>query len=446
MPTGGTIAAIGSPHGSSPRALIRISGPDTRDAAGALCDIHTPQRGVSRVRVAIGGDARLPALLIWYDAPRSYTGEDVAELIMPGNPFLVERVLTRVLEIDGVRDADPGEFSARAYLNDRLTLAQAEGVALRISARSDAALAAADDLLSGAHGRRRDAWTDEIAELLALVEAGVDFTDQEDVVPIAPSALRTRLVELRDELRAHLGDSTTDRARPGDPEAVLYGRPNAGKSALFNALLGRERAVVSDIAGTTRDAIREPLDLDPVVPGAGRVILTDLAGLGDRAADPIDEAARALARERLDRADAVLWCDPSGRFDADEPPGDKTVIRVRTKADLPGAREDPAGIAACALDRSGLGALTRAIADAVADRDSMGAGAFVPRLRGAVRRAASEIDDAIGLVDPGARALDEPELVAGALRAALDAMGELGDRLSPDDVLGRVFASFCVGK
>jgi len=444
MPTGGTIAALATAHGASPRGVIRVSGPGARAVVGSLTHIDSPARGVRPVRVAIGAPSMVPAQLVWADAPRSYTGEDTAEIVMVGSPIVLERAMARILAIEGVRPAEPGEFSARAYLNGRLTLAQAEGVALRISARSGAALRAAGEMMRGEHGDRVRAWTDEIADLLALVEAGVDFTDQEDVVPIPPPELRARLASIVSAMSDQLGGAAPDRVRTSAPEAVLYGRPNAGKSALFNALLGRERAVVSQSAGTTRDAISEPLDLERDAPGAGAVTLTDLAGLGDRAVDNIDAAARELARNRLVRADAVLWCDPTGRFEHDAPAPDRPVVRVRTKADLPATGR--LGLGVCGIDGSGLGALRRAIADALGSRESLGPAAFVPRLRHALTRTLDALERAIDLVDPGSASLDEPELVAGALRDALDAMGDLGERLTPNDVLGRVFASFCVGK
>jgi len=444
MPTGGTIAALATAHGASARAAIRVSGPDTRRVVETLTRQTALSRGVRRVRLALDSRTLLPALLVWAGAPRSFTGEDSAEFLLVGSPVLLGRTLERIVSIQGVRHAEPGEFSARAYLSGRLSLARAEGVALRISARSGAALEAADQMMRGEHGRRVRAWTHELADLLALVEAGVDFTDQEDVVPIAPRDLRARLASLASALRDQLVGAPPDRVRSSLPEAVLVGRPNAGKSALFNALLGRARSVVSDAPGTTRDAISETLDLERDAPGAGWVTLTDLAGLGGCALGALDDAAQELARERIGRADAVLWCDPSGRFERGEPAPGHAVVRVRTKSDLPAPGS--LGIGVCSIDGSGLGALRRAIADTLGLRESLGAAAFVPRLRHALGRALASIDHAGTLVDPDAPSLGEPELVAGALRDALDAIGELGDRLTPDDVLGRVFSTFCVGK
>jgi len=449
MPTGGTIAAIGSPPGQSTRSIIRISGPEARTAVESLTAIADPTRGIHNARIQFGNGHTIPCLLIWFDGPRSYTGEDVAELLVVGNPVILERILDQLFQIPGVHRAEPGEFSARAYLNDRLTLAQAEGVALRIAAVGDQALGAAVKLLDGSQGDRCRTWAEELALLLALVESGVDFTDQDDVVPIAPDDLRTRLANLNDQLTAEIGSATGSVIHATEPEAVICGMPNAGKSSLFNALIGSQRAVVSDLAGTTRDAISEALNLEHDIPGAGKVQLTDLAGLADTAIDSIDSSAQELARDRIKSADAIVWCDPSGHFKDQEGLAalDKPIIRVRTKADLIVSQaEQLNSISVCALDGHRIGVLKRAIADAVCDRTGIGVGAFVPRHRRAIGQAITGIDGAMHWIEPGARSLNTPELVACGLRDALDALGELTGQITPDDVLGRVFATFCVGK
>ncbi|MBL4697805.1 MAG: 50S ribosome-binding GTPase [Phycisphaerales bacterium] len=452
MPTGTTIAAISSAPGASTRAMIRVSGAIARASALNLCGIELDERGVFQVRFDLGSDQSLPMLLLWYPGPKSYTGEDSVEFILPGNPVLVGRVLDRLVAIDGVELAQPGEFSARAYLNHRLTLQQAEGIALRIAAEHDDALAAASSLLDGSYGDQCDQWVQEIATLLALVEAGVDFSDQEDVIPIAPCDLDARLVVVAQSLEDQIGSVAGDRVHTSSPQVVFVGKPNAGKSSLFNALLGNRRSVVSDQAGTTRDAITESMDLSKHVPGAGAVELTDLAGLvgnDGQAIDAIDADAQKRAWEIIKDAAAILWCDPSGRFDQSSIslPSQTPMIRVRTKSDLPtpdGASSD--GLAVCALDGTALGSLYRAIADAATRRVGSGVGVFVPRHRRALIDASEGIVAARSRLDASKRIIEEPELVAIGLRASLDALGELIGDVTPDDVLGRVFATFCVGK
>jgi len=450
VPTGSTIAANCTAPGHSTRAMIRVSGPDARLCAHTCCDLELTHRGVFNARLDLGDDRSLPLILLWYPAPTSYTGEDTIELILPGNPALITRVLDRLLSIQDIIHAQPGEFSARAYLNHRLTLQQAEGIALRIAAEHEDTLAAAASLLDGSYGHQCERWAQEAATLLALVEAGVDFSDQEDVIPIAPIELAHRLEALGKQIADQLGSARGDRVETGQARAVLVGSPNAGKSSLFNALIGQRRAVVSDRAGTTRDAIVEPMDLSRFVPGAGTVELVDLAGL-DTADEPIDELD-ALAQDRamgmIDQADAIIWCDPRGRFDPARIalPASTPVIRVRTKSDLPSNVRQSEALAVCALDGTALGALRRAIADATTRRRGAGVGVFVPRHRRALADAARGIADALARLDADKRIIEEPELVAIGLRSALDALGELIGEISPDDVLGRVFATFCVGK
>lgn len=458
-----TIVAAASGTGRSPRALVRVSGPGVGALLARLLDAPASTRGVhaGRIRMAERGPT-LPVLLLRFPGPGSYTGEDSAEFLLPGNPLLVERVVAVLAAQPGVREATPGEFSARGYLNGRMSIAQAEGVAATIAARNSAELDAARSLLSGEAGRRYREWGNELADLLALVEAGVDFTDQEDVVPIPAAELMAKLRAVRGQILGLVGAEAGREESDPRPVVVLAGAPNAGKSTLFNALLGRSRAVVSEVAGTTRDVLREELDLSRDIPGGPVVTLTDLAGLDDGAGwQGTDAEAQRAAAETVAGADVVVWCDPTGRFErAPFRQSRGGVLRVRTKADLPGARptaataEEAGGLSICALDGWNLGALRRSVAEAAWGSTGRGAdaGVVVPRHRRALGQAAARLDEAIAVVDDGDRGsggrggLASPELIAGLLRAALDSIEELTGRVTPDDVIGRVFARFCVGK
>lgn len=460
MPPQDTIAAVASGAGRSQRAIIRLSGLGTRAVLDALLESPTHQPGAHRIRLKLGplritpdqhnpAAPGLPALLLRFNAPHSYTGEDSAEIQLPGNPALTDRLLQTILALEGVRTAQPGEYTARAFLNERLTLDQAEGVQCAIAAASAADLAAADRLLSGETGHAYRELADEIARLLALVEAGIDFTDQEDVVAIEPRKLAHGLRNCLFGIECFI-DPTAREARRTEPRVVLAGPPNAGKSTLFNALLGRRRAVVSDTPGTTRDAIEERANLAP----AGPIVLIDLAGLDSALTQRSNEdrAAQTAARHAIEHADLIVYCDPTGRFESIPAEGaSKPVIRVRTKADRPAAHPEynAAALSVCALDGWNLPALRQGIADALHGA-SAGANAagVAPRHQRALRAARDSLVRALTALEPDEHnpRLASPEIVAAEMRLTLDAIGEIVGHVTPDDVLGRVFSVFCVGK
>lgn len=454
MPDGDTIAAVASgPEArNSLRALIRLSGPAVATVESDLLDDpRAGSAGARPARLRLPPAHSLPVLLLRGVPPRTFTGEPALEILLPGGPALVRRVMDAVLAVPGVRAAGPGEFSARAYLNGRLTLAQAEGVAAVVAAQSAAALETARQTLRGHAGDLCRGWAAEVAALLALVEAGIDFSDQDDVVAIAPAALRARAAALAGAIESHLGPAHAE-ASTGLPRVVLAGPPSAGKSTLFNALLGRRRAITSPAPGTTRDAIAEELDVQ-IDGDARRVELVDLAGvdgsLPGAEADGAAAAAQRRAREEIAAADVVVLCRPPGARGAALPEGARgVVVRVRTKADLPRGDGPPhppaeAEVPVCALDGRNLAELRRAIAAAALAAASRGVaprGSLLPRHARAAARARTSLRRLVAMPGPGA------EIEAGLLRAALDALGEITGAVTRDDVLGRIFASFCIGK
>ncbi|HYD01593.1 MAG TPA: GTPase [Phycisphaerales bacterium] len=436
MRGGATIIACATGDGWSERALVRLSGPACEDVERLLLTRPPGARSPMAARFALTDGLPVPCLAWRGTAPRTYTGEETLELLLPGNPHLVRRAIARACRVPGVRPAEAGEFSARAYLNGTMSLEKAEGVSAMVAAESVEQLTAAAAVLSGAAGSYYRAWSEETATLLALVEAGIDFTDQEDVVAIAPRVLSERLERLRGAVRSTLGGAAGREAENGRARVALVGLPNAGKSTLFNALLGRTRAVASPIGGTTRDVLVEPLALSIAGRPTLEVDLMDLPGL-DVGAQGIDALGQRAAAEALATAAVRLHCCDQGSFDELALSEGTRTVRVRTKADRPGWVEG-AEVAVCALTGAGLDRLRRLILEAASASRGAVTGAVVARHALALGRALEALDR----IDVEAPA----ELTAHHLRAALDAFGEVSGAVPPDEVIGRIFASFCIGK
>ncbi len=436
------IVACGSAPGRGIRAIVRVSGEPCAALVGAISDV-TLERGVHMARVRLK-EGPLPCVAFVALGPRSYTGEDSVEFVCAGNPDVVAALEAALFEAGrslGVpcRAAAPGEFTLRAFVRGRIDLTQAEGIAATISATNDAQLFAARQLADGALGGFVRDLADGLANDLALVEAGIDFTDQEDVVAIPPA----RLSEHLQRAIALLGDRL-DRAVPWErleaiPRVVLAGAPNAGKSTLFNALLGRPRAVESSTAGTTRDALEEIVAWT-TASGAQQITLVDIAGLDDDHAG-LNPQMQAGAHDAMARAALILRCVPA---DAIAAAGVADELLVRTKCDLNQACD---GLQVSARTGAGLDALRVAIVRQLGQRTAAHEGetlVLAARHSAALGSALMSLRDACDTVVRSG--LREPELVAASLRSAIDELGSVSGAIAPDDVLGRIFGSFCVGK
>ncbi len=457
MDTTATILAVSSPPGRSARGLVRVSGREAFALASEAVllpeDAEVCCRGIRVARLRLG-DHLLPVLLLTAVGPGTATGEDIVELQMPGNPSLLAMVVESLLErgratgLD-VRPAEPGEFTARGYFNGRCTLTEAEGVAATIAAQSDAQLRAAAMLRTGRLGTVATELSEDIAAVLALVEAGIDFSDEEDVVAIGPDALLDRLVPIRSRMADVLDRSIGMERLQSLPQVVLCGPPNAGKSTLFNALLGNERAVVSGRPGTTRDVLREPIDVSNGGELPHEVMLVDLAGIDPLDPSPINQRMQSMANEAIDAADLLLICTESV---APIPPTmDERSLCVVTKTDLAERPSPPDAVRVCARSGDGLGLLRDRIRDRLADRVvhlEAQALALQPRHETELRDAVAGVEEVCAVVEPARanRTLPCPELIAASLRRSLDATASLAGELTPDDILGRIFSSFCIGK
>lgn len=441
-----TIVAVSSPPGRSSRGLIRMSGPGTRSIITRLTGADLAPRMLTVSRLRIGAHC-FRILVSLFTAPRSYTGQDLAEIQLPGNPALLDRVLHAITAL-GARGAEPGEFTFRAYLAGKLDLTQAEGIAATIAATSDSQLQAAALLREGKLGQYATQLVDALGTQLALVEAGIDFTDQDDVVPIPPGRLDANLAAIAAKLDDLLSHSRSWGAIEALPRVVLVGDPSTGKSTLFNALLGRQRAVISEQPGTTRDLLAEPLTLQSENGQAVEVMLIDIAGL-DEPRNYIDEQMQLAAQNAIRSADLILSIAARGPLPAGVP-----VIELITKCDddTDDARGSPLpALRISAHTGRNLDVLRSLIAQRLGERAVSVAAdmlALQPRHESALRTALSDISAARELLASQREnhAISHVELVAGALRSALDQLAGLGGTLTPDDVIGRVFATFCVGK
>ena len=438
-----TIVAIATPAGAGGVGIVRLSGPASREIAEAICARALPLRTATYARFRDGDGATLDdGVAIRFEGPASYTGEDVVELQAHGSPRLLAALVARACAL-GARPARPGEFTERAYLNGKLDLAQAEAVADLIAAQSDAAARAARRSLDGEFSRRTDAVFDSLTALRVHVEAAIDFPEEE-IDFLADPQLAARLAETRGLLQALLRDSERGQRLRDGLHVVIAGSPNAGKSSLLNALAGSERAIVTEIPGTTRDVLREVVRIDGI-----ELTLADTAGLRE-SGDAVEVEGMRRARDELARADLVLAVLDDAAADAAGalPPPAATVYWLHNKIDLNGAaprreqRGDGLHLWLSARSGAGLELLRAALLEAAGQGEGSD-GAFSARGRHveALRRTAGHLALAQSLLDQGTG-----ELAAEELRLAQQALSELTGAVSSDALLGRIFSSFCIGK
>jgi len=460
------IVAIATAPGRGAVGIVRVSGRALAPLAEALCGRALQPRHATLCAFADADGRPIDhGIALLYPAPQSYTGEDVLELQAHGGAVVLQLLVARCLEVARATDpteplhtlrlAEPGEFTTRAFLNGKLDLAQAEAVADLIDASTEAAARSAARSLDGAFSREIGLLAEKIVELRLLVEATLDFPEEE-IEFLERAGARRGLAEAKTQIAAVLATARQGALLSEGMRVVLAGQPNVGKSSLLNALAGAELAIVTDIPGTTRDKVGETIQIEGVP-----VHVTDTAGLRE-AGDAVEAIGVARSWSAIGEADAVVWLRDLTRigeaaYDAGEASiaerlaaavaaGRTLEVFNKTDAATPEqiAAQDPDALVVSATTGAGLGRLRAALL-ARAGWQAAGEGVFHARARhvDALQRAGIHLDAAEAHAEAGDQAL---ELVAEELRAAHNALGEITGTFTADDLLGAIFSRFCIGK
>lgn len=439
-----TIAAVATPPGRGGIGIIRVSGPAAGPIARAvLGQVPEPRFATYAAFLDDHHEAVDQGIALFFPGPNSFTGEDVLELQGHGGQVVLDQVLARVLEL-GARMARPGEFSERAFLNGRIDLVQAEAIADLIDSGSLEASRAARRSLQGEFSDRINVLVARLTAIRVQIESGLDFAD-EDIEPEDMAHITSGIAEAREGLELLLREAGQGTLLREGMTVVLAGPPNAGKSSLLNRLARREAAIVTDIPGTTRDVLREHIQIDGMP-----LHVLDTAGLRE-SDDPVERAGVLRARDQIEQADRILFVVDDGdaseawRNEFERLPATHLTL-VRNKADLSGrVIEQRAGangvieIALSARTGEGVETLCGHLKECMGYR-TQAAGQFSAR-----RRHVDALERTLALIERAARARDH-ELVAEELRLAQNALGEITGTVTSDDLLGEIFSSFCIGK
>ncbi|KAB8312791.1 tRNA uridine-5-carboxymethylaminomethyl(34) synthesis GTPase MnmE [Erwinia endophytica] len=449
-----TIVAQATPPGRGGVGILRVSGPQAAEVAQAVLGKLPKPRYADYLPFCDADNNVLDqGIALWFPGPHSFTGEDVLELQGHGGPVILDLLLKRIVAIPGVRIARPGEFSERAFLNDKLDLAQAEAIADLIDASSEQAARSALNSLQGAFSLRINTLVEALTNLRIYVEAAIDFPDEE-IDFLSDGKIEAQLNQVIADLDAVRAEARQGSLLREGMKVVIAGRPNAGKSSLLNALAGREAAIVTDIAGTTRDVLREHIHIDGMP-----LHIIDTAGLRE-ASDEVERMGIERAWREIEQADRVLFMVDGTTTDATEPtaiwpdfiarlPAALPITVVRNKADVTGEMLGLTEVGGHSLIR--LSARTGAGIELLRShlKASMG---YVSNMEGgflARRRHLQALELAFThLIQGKDQLLDAQagELLAEELRAAQQSLSEITGEFTSDDLLGRIFSSFCIGK
>jgi len=446
-----TICAIATPPGHGGVGVVRISGTSIDDLAARLIGRLPEPRHAALVKVFdAAGQVMDTGLALYFPAPHSFTGEHVLELQLHGSPVVLEMVL-RACVAAGARRAGPGEFSQRAFINDKLDLAQAEAIADLIAASSEQAARAAKRSLEGVFSKQVHALANQVTELRVYVEAALDFPDEE-IDFLTEGNVLGKVRKLIDDTDGLLDKARTGRLLNDGLRIAIVGKPNAGKSSLFNALVKRDAAIVTEIPGTTRDVVRETIHLAGIP-----VTLADTAGLRDTE-DVVEREGVRRARAELAEADLVLWVvDVNDPEPGPAPETTAPMLRLVNKIDLGKENAEPPTASAgddsvirsrdtvliSVLTGEGLDALDRAVAEQFVTAEAS-TGEFTAR-----GRHVEQIEVALLHLNAANTVLERTgsgELAAEELRRAAEALGEITGHVHSDELLGKIFSSFCIGK
>ncbi|MDR0532851.1 MAG: tRNA uridine-5-carboxymethylaminomethyl(34) synthesis GTPase MnmE [Verrucomicrobiales bacterium] len=437
-----TIIALSTPPGVSALALIRISGPQAHELAGRhFGKAPAPRMATHGNLRDTDGKILDDVVLTSWSAPASFTGEHMVEISCHGNMLIVENILQSLIA-SGARLAEPGEFSRRAFLNGKMDLSQAEGIIDLIHARSERALRAARALQEGKLGRMMLVERENLLQVLSHLEAYIDFPD-EDISPDVGESFRSKITQTQKNIRLLLASAREGAMLRQGLNVVISGAPNAGKSSLLNVLLERDRAIVSPIAGTTRDTIEEEIILEGVV-----IRLIDSAGLRE-SDDEIEKLGIARTQQALDKADLVLHLvdgsEPVNKPLTVKVPGNVPVITCLTKCDLSPKQDANGKLPISTVSGTGIAELKNEMIrllrlnETSANLDYI---AISVRHETLLREADECLGNALNAIGQNAA----PEYVSSDLRQALDACGKIVGEVTNEDILDRLFKNFCIGK